>query len=302
MKVSVIIPTYNGVDKISNLLSALDKQTVVEFEVIVVIDGSNDGTYEYLSEVVSTRFPLQIINQPNKGRAGARNAGVILAKNDLLVFYDDDMMPEPNSLEKHLEFHLKVTDSILGGNQLENRRNAKNDFDLYRCDRREKWNSPYKKLEKLGYHNLHLTAANFSILRSTFNSLGGFDERLSDAEDIYFAHIAHQNGYNIYFDPANIAWHNDFVTCSRYIKRLRQYHKAYEFLRELEPDSKWILKRTIRLNQFKKIFYSLFSNSWVVKLVEKEYLLFLPKKLRYKLYSIVVTGLGKVYNGRRIEA
>ncbi len=105
MNVSVIIPTYQGVSKIMNVIHALEKQTFSDFELVIVIDGSVDGTYEALQHH-PFRHPVNIIINPvNTGRAGARNEGARRANGTLLIFYDDDMVPDPDSVRKHVIFH-----------------------------------------------------------------------------------------------------------------------------------------------------------------------------------------------------
>lgn len=87
MEVSIIIPIYNEEDGIEDCLESLSKQTFKDFEIIVVDDGSTDGSFEKLqgSEQV------QILRQKHKGAGAARNLGANRAKGDILVFVDADM-------------------------------------------------------------------------------------------------------------------------------------------------------------------------------------------------------------------
>ncbi|MEQ8686742.1 MAG: glycosyltransferase, partial [Imperialibacter sp.] len=76
MTISVIIATYNGRHKIDNILSSLESQNIRDFELVVVVDGSSDGTAAFLQKRLSLLKELMVLEQVNKGRAGARNAAV----------------------------------------------------------------------------------------------------------------------------------------------------------------------------------------------------------------------------------
>lgn len=301
LTVSVIVASYNGKKRLPDLLLALNNQSSVGFELIIVLDGSKDGSEELFVGYTSEKFKVKLVIQPNKGRAGARNAGAKIAQGHILVFYDDDMRPSRDSVQMHVDFHKMLDHAILGGNQIENPEQIVSDFDRYRCTIRQRWNAPFTKLEKLNTSNLHLTAANFSISKFNFDQLGGFDESLSDAEDIEFAHRAVANQVDVYFDPTNMAWHDDFVTCQKYILRQREYQEAYQYLMRLGGDKQWLEGRKIKLNIWKRLIYSFFSHKVWIKLIDEGKLIFLPYKVRYNLYTWVITGLSKVYPERALS-
>jgi GT2 family glycosyltransferase len=103
---SIIIPTYQRCASVLRALRALGQQTLSPdaYEVIVCIDGSEDGTREALSRF-STAYKLGVIWQNRRGRAAACNAGVYAATGELLVFLDDDMEPAPGFLTAHQKAH-----------------------------------------------------------------------------------------------------------------------------------------------------------------------------------------------------
>ena len=78
---AVVIITYNGAHKISNVLEELTKQTRPADEIVIVIDGSKDNTLEVV-EKFKNRLPLIIVDIPNRGRSGARNLGVASCDRD----------------------------------------------------------------------------------------------------------------------------------------------------------------------------------------------------------------------------
>ncbi|MCK4664234.1 MAG: glycosyltransferase family 2 protein [Bacteroidales bacterium] len=306
MNISVIIPTYNGADKIEKILQSLEKQTFQNFEIIVGIDGSTDNTKEILEkQSYLLRERLIIFEQENKGRAVIRNNAAKKAKSNLLVFFDDDMIPNENSIEKHYSHHLINKISILGGNQLDKYEGKVIDFLKFKEYLSKKWMSIYgNKVSLLRKDNLFVTAANFSISKTLFFNLGGFDERLTDAEDWDLSVRALEQGIDIYFDPENIAYHNDYVTCKKYILRQRQYLQAHKTLETLKPQlysNKYKRNIIIKFSLFKNILFIVFANKFNVCLIDNFNIYkILPKYIRYKIYDIIVTGLGKIYINKNI--
>ena len=96
--VSVIIPTYNRKGFLQETLSSLTQQTYPSdrFEVIVVADGSTDGTKEIEAETFP--FTLRYFWQTNQGDAAARNTGAQQSRADILVFLDDDILVDSDYL------------------------------------------------------------------------------------------------------------------------------------------------------------------------------------------------------------
>ncbi len=305
MRASVIIPTYNGADKVLNILKALSIQTVSDFEIIFGVDGSIDNTEDILKKQnIIKNERVRIFKQTNKGRAIIRNNTAKLAKTDLLIFYDDDMFPIKKSVEKHILFHEKKQESILSANIIDKYEECNSDFLRFKSYLSKKWISQYEKdIEKLKKNNLFLSAANFSIKKDLFFKLNGFDKNLTDAEDWDFAVRSFEKGISIYFDSTNIAWHNERSSCKQYILRQRNYNKAQNKLYNIKPNLyvKYNQRnKTPKKNIGRLILYSIFANKWNVYLIDKNFYIFLPKHLRYKLYDITITGLGWLYTTKSI--
>ncbi|MGD2115006.1 MAG: glycosyltransferase [Acidobacteriota bacterium] len=104
-RVSVVIPTYQRMDVLPEVLDALEGQRdAPPFEVVVVDDGSRDDTPEFLA---SRRFavPARVLCQGNRGPAAARNAGVRAAAGRWVAFLGDDTVPTPGWLARHVAAH-----------------------------------------------------------------------------------------------------------------------------------------------------------------------------------------------------
>jgi GT2 family glycosyltransferase len=115
-RVSVVVPTFQRRDAVRRLLAALAVQTIPldDYEVLVVVDGSDDGTRELVTSL-QPGYALRCVWQPNAGRAAACNAGIRLAQGELVVILDDDMEPVPGLLEAHLLAHRSDPRSCVMG-------------------------------------------------------------------------------------------------------------------------------------------------------------------------------------------
>ncbi len=111
VRVSVVVPTYNRKEKLLRCLEALRKQTVLaaEFEVLVVDDGSSDGTGEALASYQAP-FTLRCFRQHNQGPGTARNLAIREARGEYLLFLGDDIYADPHLLEEHLEAQARLDD------------------------------------------------------------------------------------------------------------------------------------------------------------------------------------------------
>jgi glycosyltransferase involved in cell wall biosynthesis len=96
-KVSVVIPTYNRAAKVPNAVESVLAQTVSDLEVIVVDDGSSDGTGRSLEEIFGDR--IRYYAQANQGASVARNKGITEARGEWIAFLDSDDVWEKEKLE-----------------------------------------------------------------------------------------------------------------------------------------------------------------------------------------------------------
>jgi len=118
-KLSIIIPTYNRKQSLSSCLDSLLKQDALEdiHEIIIVDDGSTDGTEGVVEEKKKIFPALKYLYQVNKGPAVARNQGIKAAQGDILLFIGDDIIATPSLVREHLEWHNrypKINDAVLG--------------------------------------------------------------------------------------------------------------------------------------------------------------------------------------------
>ena len=105
---SVVIPTYNRKPILEKCLRALENQQLTDakvsgYEIVLVDDGSTDGTLEWLAERAD-QFPhLRSLSQDRQGPAAARNLGVEAAKGDRIIFIDSDLVVTEHFLQAHAD-------------------------------------------------------------------------------------------------------------------------------------------------------------------------------------------------------
>ncbi|HKP14946.1 MAG TPA: glycosyltransferase [Gemmatimonadaceae bacterium] len=97
----IVVPTLNRRESVLRLLHALESQTASDFEVVVVVDGSTDGTAEAV-DAYRAPYELRRVSLQRSGLAAARNAGARATSAPIVQFLDDDMEPSPGMVAAHL--------------------------------------------------------------------------------------------------------------------------------------------------------------------------------------------------------
>jgi GT2 family glycosyltransferase len=111
--VSVVIPTHNRWPVLKETLEALERQSCRAFEVIVVDDGSTDGTWENLQRFRDAhrgKLDLTVLHQENLKQGRARNLGLRRARGDLVLFLGDDIVPDQGCVQAHVDAHNELAD------------------------------------------------------------------------------------------------------------------------------------------------------------------------------------------------
>ncbi len=177
--VSVVIPTYNRRDSVREAIASAVAQSYPDVEVIVVDDGSDDGTAEVVREFQEFQEfeAVQYVYQANRGVSAARNVGVARARGELIAFLDSDDLWQPDKLahqvalfQEHSDVQICQTDEIWLRNGVRV--------------------NPHQKHRKTGgdifARSLALCLVSPSAVmmrRALFERVGGFDETLPACED-----------------------------------------------------------------------------------------------------------------------
>jgi len=177
MLISVVVPLYNKANSIGETLRSVLCQTYNEFEVIVVDDGSTDGSSEVVKAIVDSR--ITIINQENSGVSAARNAGILAANGEIISFLDGDDIWAPHYLESLVKLIIEYPDCTiwgLGYGQLTNGKEysqSNKSFNGYRGIINDVWNN---------YPGIWTGSS--SSRKSILIDVGLFDERMTHGEDM----------------------------------------------------------------------------------------------------------------------
>jgi len=163
---SIIIPTYNRANVLRKAIDSVLSQTFQDFEVIVVDDGSTDDTIGVIERMGNPK--IQWISKTNNGVCSARNAGASFARGEFLIFLDsDDRLCSGYLTEAHQILHKKEYELLIGYAQLEHA-----------------GGHTIKRIEASNWEGRfhHPLTGAFTISKSLFTSIGGYDENLSFSE------------------------------------------------------------------------------------------------------------------------
>jgi len=241
MRASVVIPTFNRLEQLQTVVAAVQSQTLppaADLEIIIVDDGSTDGTSGWLDEL-SGRPGIKTIRQKNSGPARARNRGVEAATGDIVFFLGDDTEPQTGWLGAHLEEHRRFGEpgplAVLG-------------YTSFSPD----IESPFLRFinefgAQFGYlliedptdvpFNFFYTS-NISLPRSELVNLGGFREDFPQAawEDIEFAYRAVGDGLRIRYQPRARTLHQHCIQPRSFCRRQRTSGRSAAIFAKLHPE------------------------------------------------------------------
>jgi peptidoglycan/xylan/chitin deacetylase (PgdA/CDA1 family) len=201
IELSVVVPTYNRASLLDRCLAALAAQEEpgAELEVVVVDDGSIDDTPRVLERYASL-LPLRFERQPNRGQPAALNRGIALARGEICVFLDDDVIAGPRFLAEHARAQRASGGAIALGNlSLELPARAGG---LARYVGRW-WAGQYGDFERgvraPTFRSCY--SGNISVPRAALLEAGGFAERLARSFDVELAWRLERAGLPVVFVP-----------------------------------------------------------------------------------------------------
>ena len=216
-RASVVVPVYNHVDATLACLRALAAHPpAAACEVIVVDDGSRDATAEWMPQVAGLRYHRRAANG---GFIAACNDGASLARGEVLVFLNNDSIPQPGWLDALLATFDARPDAGLVASQLlypdgrlqESGGVVFADGSAWSYGRFEAADDPrYAYLRETDYGS----GAALAIPRALFGSIGGFDTRYAPAyyEDTDLAFAVRASGHSVLVQPASRVLHDEGTT------------------------------------------------------------------------------------------
>lgn len=198
------------------------QQEVQGYELIVVNDGSDDGTKEYLDSLLPNAR-IKIIHQSHAGRAATRNAGIKLATGSFIAFTDDDCTVPKNWLNQfYLAFQSSQID-IIGGR-------VQNAFlqNIYSAVSQETTNYFVQVINQENAGSGFLTSNNIAYRKATLQTAGGFDVRFRCAggeERALNLKIISKGGRSL-FAPDIVVRHHQTLTFRTFIRQQFKYGRG----------------------------------------------------------------------------
>lgn len=224
---SVIVCTRNGRNRIGGCLSAIEKMTGGGFEVIVVDDGSSDGTGDFVAE----NFPdVKLLRLKPVGLSAARNAGAAAATGSVLAFTDDDCEPDREWIERLRPVFLSNRYAAVGGPNLPPL--ARN------------WKEAVVRAAPGAPSHVmlddeeaeHLPGCNLAVTKIAFSCVNGFDPQFRTAgDDVDFCWRLRECGFRLGFAPGAFVWHWRRPSLRTFLRQQAGYGNAERLLLEKHP-------------------------------------------------------------------
>jgi hypothetical protein len=229
-KFSLIIPSYNGERFLKWCLNAIAKSTILPSQIIVIDDCSGDKTEEIIKSESNIKIEY-IKNEKNLGVVANRNKGAKLAREEFIIFMDQDVIVRPNTLERMINLIENNPDVGVVGAKFISESGEKVQWNMgydpnnfreaagYLCGffsklfPKSQWLKNFSTKFILNYWDYNKTLmvdwtveACFIIRREVFNEVGGFDERFwmyFEGPDL--CRRVRQKGFKVYFNHEAIA-------------------------------------------------------------------------------------------------
>lgn len=218
--ISVIIPTYNRLSSLKNTIRSLLRQSLplTKFEVIVVDDGSSDGTEEWMRAYTGGLNLIYIRHTTNRGTARTRNDGIKAAEHDIIVFLDDDIKADKDLLSTYLTVHTKEEGVFIGNV-------------IYEKNPKER--AVLRYLSTRGVHKgredfRSFITQNLSLKKRDAINAGLFCNSIPDffqGEDIEFGYRLSLTGAKFIYIKDAVAFHSRTVSLNKVIKDARRFGK-----------------------------------------------------------------------------
>ena len=254
MKTSIIVLTFNGLELNKKCIDSVLKNTEGDFELIIVDNGSADGTVSYLNSLEDKRIEV-ILNNENRGFAKGNNQGAKKASGELLVFLNNDtevtkgwLLPLAKALED------KKTGAAAGkllypdgkiqhaGVAISSKGIPRHIYRRFDSDF-----APANKKRELQA----VTGACLAVKKNLFIRVGGFDENyINGLEDVDLCFKIRELSYKLVYIPESVAIHHESVSKDRF----KHVYRNIEYYKKKWPDARPDEDDIYRQDGFGKLF------------------------------------------------
>ena len=225
-RVSVVVCSFNGSRTIRQCLDGLEKLTYPNFEVIVVDDGSTDGTGE-----IARKYDVRLIRTENRGLSAARNTGLAAAKGEIVAYLDDDACPDPNWLGYLVDTFRKMNCAAVGGPNIP----FPDDGPIAACIGHTPGRPTHVLLSD--WEAEHIPGCNMAFRKEMLQAIGGFDTQFRVAgDDVDVCWRLRNSGGKLGFSAAAMVWHHCRKSIRAFWKQQVGYGKAEAMLERKWPE------------------------------------------------------------------
>jgi glycosyltransferase involved in cell wall biosynthesis len=259
-KATVVIPSKNRCALLAECIERVESQTVSrdQYEVIVIDNDSTDDTRSVLEKKARTYSNLRLGYQEKPGAAATRNAGLRLAKADLIIFIDDDVQAEPGLIAAHLDWHRKHPKTSVIGAVSMPWGDTSDPFLRYLRDHRIL--NPYTPSKgPMDFSYYH--TCNVSTPTQMLYDVGGFNEnfQIYGMEDIELGYRLEKAGCRMLFASDARAVHYRFPGYEDFVNRSEQAGYSLGQLLQLHPELKGRFVESSRIGRHLKSIHSLYG-------------------------------------------
>jgi glycosyltransferase involved in cell wall biosynthesis len=225
-RVSVVVCSHNGSRTIRECLERLQELDYPDFEVIVVDDGSTDGTGAIVRE-----YGVRVIATDNQGLSNARNMGLSAATGEFIAYIDDDAYPDRHWLSYLAEAFRRSAHAAIGGPNYP----PPGDGPVAECVA----HAPGGPVHVLfsDREAEHIPGCNMAFRTSVLRGVGGFDSQFRVAgDDVDVCWRLHEKGLTIGYCAAAVVWHHRRNSIRAFLKQQKGYGKAEALLAQKWPE------------------------------------------------------------------
>lgn len=239
---SVIIPTYNRRDILKRTLNCIAMQTfsLRDYEIIVIDDGSEDGTAEFLKKYNCNNYFKYLVNETNMGRAVTRNKGIVAARGSYVLMIDDDIWAEPGLIAEHYRTHKEHSSDIGVVGAIHISPEVPNTAVNMYLNRHHLWclSEMRKSANDLPYS--FCKTANLSFKKDLLLKVGLFNETFKTygGEDSELGFRINQECIKFIFAPNAVGKHYHDESLDGFIKKEEERTRSFELYKHLYPKEK----------------------------------------------------------------
>ena len=291
MKFSIIVPVYNRIDEVADLLESLSRQTVNNFELVLVEDGSTQPCKDVV-KLYEGKFPIQYYYKENEGRSIARNYGMEWAEGDYFIFFDSDCVVPEDYFEKLQAQYEAIPVDCFGGPDA-----AHDSFSTTQKAINYSMTSFLTtggiRGGKISLEKFTPRTFNMGFARKVYEKVGGFREMFS--EDIDMSTRIRNDGFSISLYPDQYVYHKRRVDFKKFFRQVYVFGMSRITLKLLYPGSMkavHFLPAMFVLGSIALILLSIFvSPYWILPLVAYLLAIFIAALFATKSFVIALKAV-----------